>query len=361
MGEILLTYYTAQEHFEKLFEQTLRPLRYRATTPQEHRRWSEELRACLTALTGMDRMQPCPPRPRQLETVACDGYTRYKLVIDTEPDVSMPFYLLMPDGLGEGERRTAVIACHGHSSNGKESVAGVEDGGCVSRAIAHYSYAYGVELVRRGYIVLAPDARGFGERRERYDQGMEDAQRMSSSCAYLNRMAMPLGQTVTGMWTWDLMRLTDYALTRPEVNGHIACVGLSGGGLQSLWLGAMDSRIECCVVSGYFYGYSQSLLTNLNCSCNYVPHLWENVDIGDVGALLAPRPLLIETGDEDALNGKDNLGNVIPQVDVVRRAMRVFDKAENIQHDIFHGEHQWHGALAYPWLLRHTPPVREDK
>ena len=40
-----------------------------------------------------------------------------------------------------------------------------------------------------------------------------------------------------------------------------------------------------------------------NCSCNYVPHLFEHVDMGDVGALIAPRPLLVETGTHDDLNG----------------------------------------------------------
>ena len=43
-------------------------------------------------------------------------------------------------------------------------------------------------------------------------------------------MAISLGQTVMGMWLWDLMRLADYALTCDCVNGHISCVGFSGGG-----------------------------------------------------------------------------------------------------------------------------------
>lgn len=356
-----MTYSTSQAHFEELFRRTKRTHSFTAGTREEFAEWSEALRLRLAQLTGMDRMTACAPEPRHSEAVPCKGYTRHKLTMKTEQDVVMPFYLLIPDGMKADERRTAVIACHGHSSNGKESVAGVEDGGCVSRAIAHYSYRYGEALAQMGYIVFAPDARGFGERRERYDQGDEDERRMASSCEYLNKMAIPLGQTVTGMWIWDLMRLADYALSCKEVNGHIACVGLSGGGLQSLWLGALDRRIECCVESGYFYGYLESLLVRLNCSCNYVPHLWETADIGDIGALLAPRPLLIETGNRDELNGAGNLDNVVPQVDIVRRAMDVMGCPENIYHDIFDGEHRWHGDHAYEWLKLHTPPVMEAK
>ena len=74
--------------------------------------------------------------------------------------------------------------------------------------------------------------------------------------------------------------------------------------MQTLWASIFDSRICCAVISGYFYGYKEALIDgHMNCSCNYVPHLYEHVDMGDLGALLAPMPLLIETGDADPLNG----------------------------------------------------------
>lgn len=115
---------------------------------------------------------------------------------------------------------------------------------------------------------------------------------------------------------WDLMRLVDYIKTRPDCNGDkIGCIGLSGGGLQSLWLAALDDRIMFATVSGYFYGYRDSLLEmNQNCCCNYVPGLWEHVDMGDIGALIAPRALVIESGMQDHLNGRRGIVNVLEQV-----------------------------------------------
>lgn len=355
-----MKYYTAQEHFEKLFEETYRTHAFHAKTREEYHIWSADLREKLKALTGLDLMKSCPLQPEVVETEQCSGYVRKKMLIHTESDIILPFYMMIPEGLKHGEKRTAVIACHGHSSDGKEAVAGVRKIQAVSRTLDTYNYNYGEVLVKKGYVVFAPDARGFGERRERYDQGEEAEKLLSSSCSYLHVMAISLGQTVMGMWLWDLMRLTDYALSCDCVNGHISCVGLSGGGMQSLWLAAMDQRIECCVISGYFYGYLQSLLINNNCLCNYVPNLWKTADIGDIGALICPRPLLIETGDKDSLNGKDGLGNVIPQVETVRKAMALFDKEENVYHDIFEGEHQWHGDAAYRWIERHTPPRMEE-
>ena len=354
-------YYTCQEHFEKLFSETYRSHTFTAKNREEFAIWSASLRESLHELNGTKQMKPCSPRPILVESVPCEGYIRKKAVIYTEEDVQMPFYILVPEGLKEGEKRTAVIACHGHDSNGKEAVAGVRDKKAVAEAIDHYHYNYGEKLAQMGYVVFAPDARGFGERRERYDQGDEEEKIMTSSCAYLNVMAMSLGQTVTGMWLWDLMRLTDYALGCDFVNGHVACVGLSGGGLQSLWLAAMDTRIECCVISGYFYGYLQSLLINFNCLCNYVPNLWRTADIGDIGALICPRPVLIETGSKDDLNGRDGLENVLPQAEKIKQAMALFGAENCFCHDIFEGGHIWHGERAYQWLAEHVPPEMEEK
>jgi hypothetical protein len=126
---------------------------------------------------------------------------------------------------------------------------------------------------------------------------------------------------------------------------------LSGGGLQTLWTAALDERIQIAVISGYFYGFKQSLLElHNNCSCNYVPHLWEHVDIGDIASLIAPRRLLIETGDQDELNGRDGLDNVFPQIKTVEKAYRLYEKLQNLKHFIGHGAHQWFGNDVIEWL-----------
>ena len=54
----------------------------------------------------------------------------------------------------------------------------------------------------------------------------------------------------------------------------------------------MLGSILTAAISGYMYGYRDALLTlNNNCSCNYVTHLWEHLDMGDIASLIAPRPL----------------------------------------------------------------------
>ena len=126
------------------------------------------------------------------------------------------------------------------------------------------------------------------------------------------------------MYAWDLHRLIDYIETRRHCRrGAVGCAGLSGGGLQTLWAATPDDRIKCAVVSGYFCGSRAALVELHRCSCNYVPHLYEYADMGDIGALIAPRPLLISTGAQDPLNGASSVKNVKSQVAIARRAYRL--------------------------------------
>src|SRR5215213_7043688 len=334
------------------FDRESRSMQLRAQDAAALITWQNELRARLRAIIGIDTMRACPLDPQEDAPDPCDGYVRTRVVIAVEPDVRMPLYVLTPADLRPGERRPVVLAPHGHGSAGKAAVVGRADAPELVRTIAQHNYAYGLQLVRAGYIVLCPDARGFGERRE--PVMMADGDLLGSSCQVLNNMAMPLGQTVTGMWTWDLMRLIDYAATRADCDpARLACAGLSGGGAQTLWLAALDERVRCAVVSGYFYGYKDSLLRlSRNCSCNYVPGLWQLADMGDIGALLAPRPLLIETGSADELNGERGVLNVTEQLDITRPAYALLGVEDQLAHTLFEGGHRWDGSAVLPWLAR---------
>ena len=314
--------------------------------------WRSEVRKHLMSITGIDTMHATDPRPVVTESVVCDGYTRSRIEIYTEPDVVMPFYALVPDDMKSGERRPVVIAPHGHGSGGKNLTVGRSDIPAVAEAMSKFNADYAHRFAMAGLVVFGPDARAFGERREPVGQMDDEESFMTSTCTPLNHAAIALGQSLTGMWTWDLMRLLDYALSRDDCDSsRIGCAGLSGGGLQTLWLAALDDRVSAAVVSGYFYGYRDSLLDmNANCGCNYVPGLWQAVDMGDLGAMVAPRPLFIETGSRDPLNGARGLPNVLEQVRISQAAYDVCGASSNLIHDVCEGEHEWFGVMAEPWL-----------
>lgn len=340
------------EHLIKVFERDGRKLGFKAESISEYEEWKKTLKEKLFEITGLSRMEKCELMPELLESVQMDGYRRDKFLIMTEQDVWMPFYVLIPDGIKAGEKRPCIIAPHGHCSGGKYSVAGRSDIPAVKDKIEEFNYDYGVRFAGKGYITFCPDARAFGERREWMIQGDQEENFLASSCIPLNHMAVCLGRSLTGMWTWDLMRLIDYIETREDcAPDRIGCCGLSGGGLQTLWLSAMDHRIKCSVVSGYFYGYRDSLLVlSGNCGCNYIPHLWEYADMGDLGALIAPRPLLIETGDDDSLNGERGVVNVLEQLEITCKAYQLFNEEDKLYHHIFKGNHRWDGEKSFEFV-----------
>lgn len=346
------TYYTSLDRLLKVYDREAAKARFKGRDSRQFKEWKQDFHRQLEELTGITRMESCELVPELLESVQMDGYRREKLIIQTEPDVWMPFYVLMPDGLEKGRKAPCMIAPHGHCGGGKYAVAGRRDIPAVRNIIEDLNYDYGVRFAKEGFITFCPDARGFGERREWMKQSDNEDDFLTSTCIPLNHTAISLGMSLTGMWVWDLMRLVDYIQTREDCNPQqIGCGGLSGGGLQTLWLAAMDERIACAVVSGYFYGYKDSLLRlSVNCGCNYVPHLWEYTDMGDLGALIAPRPLLIQTGTRDDLNGVRGVQNVTEQFEITKRVYTLLDADDRLYHHIFEGGHVWNGEKTYPFL-----------
>lgn len=348
------TLYSTHPYLQARWKAVGRQLSFTARTKTEWLAWRRKALVKLKDLTGYDTMIRTPLRPRITEERDFRTYTRQRVEIRTEPGIVSPCFVLIPK---QGRPPyPAVLAPHGHGSGGKLSPAGCREDPRIAEKIAYYNYDYGVKFAEAGFITFCTDARGFGERRE--ELARKDV--LQQSCQWINNMAIPLGQTVAGMWAWDLHRVLDYIETRRDCDpGRIGCAGLSGGGLQTLWAAALDRRIRCAVISGYFYGYKESLLDlHGNCSCNYVPHLYENMDMGDIAALIAPRPLLIETGTRDPLNGASGVKNVRSQVRITRRAYRLLGVPRLLKHDIFEGEHRWHGVEAYPWMKLHLTTGR---
>lgn len=346
-------YYTIREHMLEFYDENSRKYAFKAKNAQEFETWKKELRAVLADLSGIARMKACSLEPQLLESENLEGHRRDKMIIQTEKDVWMTFYVLVPDGIKQGEKRVCVIAPHGHNACGKYTTAGRAEVAAIKKAIDRYNADYGLQLVKEGYVVLCPDARGTGERREMMHQGDEEEKFMSRSCNDLNNVAISLGLSLQGMFTWDLMRLVDYAEAQDVTDSNrIGCCGFSGGGSQSLWLTLMDDRIKFIIKSGSLSGYKNNLLSSSKCGCGFIPRLWEYVDTCDLAALIAPRPMLIETGSRDSGNGKKGLKEVNEQFAVIREAYRVFDAEDRLSLHIFDNVHVYNGEKTSEFLKK---------
>jgi dienelactone hydrolase len=295
--------------------------------------WRERRRARLVELLG-PMPTPVPLNAGTLESVQCDGYRRDLIVFDTEDTMSVPAYLLVPEK--RVSAGAAVLACHGHGP-GKSQAVGLEHTNAPNSD-------YALQLVQQGYVVLAPDLRCFGER---LDWNPEDHYACDTNLVHAVMAGWnPLAQNV-----WDLSCALDVLCAHPLVDpARIGMVGLSYGGTVTLFTAACDQRVAAAVVSGYFSSWKESHKMPWNmCGSQVVFGMLGRLEHEDLGALISPRPLLIETGTEDPLFP------LAAATESVRRTRIVYAHdggADRLEHDIFEGDHQWHGVAAIPFLNR---------
>jgi len=115
---------------------------------------------------------------------------------------------------------------------------------------------------------------------------------------------LSLGYTPAGVEVWNAIRAVDYLETRSEVDKRrIGLTGISGGGAMTWYTAAVDERIAAAapVCSAFTVGsQAEHWLAKGQCDCIYYhnTYAW---DFPIVGALIAPRPLLILSGQKDTI------------------------------------------------------------
>ena len=340
--------YAPLNHLREVYAQTVPTTDFAALGQTGFAQWQAALRARVAELLGGFGWPRADLAPRTLATVEKDGYTQQKVEIASEPGVRLPFYVLTPH-TGQPPY-PAVIALHGHGS-GVQEVIGEPRDERVAAHIRQCNHDYGRQLAQQGFMVFAPEQRAFGERREAEDVAQAPGQ---SSCRQASMNALLLGRTMVGMRVWDVMRLIDYAEQHAAQTGlckvdALACVGLSGGGTITTFAAAMDPRITTAVISGYFCTWQWSIMAMRHCEDNYVPGILQHAEMADVGALIAPRPLLIEAGTEDPIFPLPGVHDAHEKLAVV---YDLLGASERLALDVFEGEHQWHGTVAVDWLRR---------
>lgn len=338
--------YDPLEVFITRYREEKRLFSFEARNLREWKSWRLDFRKKLAELIGLNFFKSSELLPKKLEERNYRGYVREKIVIRSDPYTLMPAYVLVPEER-EG-RLPAVIAMHGHGY-GKEELIGVwEDGSDRVNPVSRgYQKDFALELMKRGLIVTVPDQSGFGERRVKEDIARGSEQ---SSCKQLSIWALMMGTTTMGRRVWDAMRMIDYLLTRVDVDSHkIGMMGISGGGLTTLFTSALDDRIKVTVVSGYLNTFRDSILSVDHCIDNYVPGILRYCEMYDVAALIAPRPLLIESGSKDTLFPMKATMYAYEQV---RKAYALLNAEDRIEADFFEGRHEISGRKSYDFLVK---------
>jgi cephalosporin-C deacetylase-like acetyl esterase len=232
-----------------------------------------------------------PLNARVTSVVERPGYRIEKVAFESRPRLYVTANLYVPAAAG---RHPAILGPLGHSGNGK--------------AWASYQKLFS-NLARKGYVVLAYDPFGQGERIE-YPGTRPGESALGPGGTieheYAGRRLILLGANFGLFRAWDGIRGIDYLLTRAEVDQErIGCCGQSGGGTLTQFLAALDNRIKVAVVSE---GNTENLAhANVeppgsadDAEQNIVPALAHGVDRADLLYAFAPKPLLVTVTLHDA-------------------------------------------------------------
>ena len=324
------------------------PMRFHAASAEEAGIWQDRVRSRLEEVLGFQQEPPVDFVSRKFEAVDRGAYTREKWLLQVSPAAVLPFYLLLP------KERTIptplVIAFHGHGY-GVKDIVGLWETGEERYHPEGYHMDFGVALCQRGFAVAAPEISCFGERQTQFhhlDKAL--GQSAPTTCTHTAMLASHLGGSVIGLRVSEARRLLDYLSTLEHIDtSRVGAMGISGGGMHAFFSTCLDTRIRAVVVSGYFCPFRNSIHAMFHCACNFVPGLHQFGEIYDLVGLIAPRPLLVESGSHDKIFPRAAVEDAVERTEKI---YRMWDKPELLQTDYFEGRHQISGKLAYDFLKR---------
>lgn len=337
-----------------LYEKERPAYRFQASSQDEWKTWQKSLRDAFADVLGLPRIPRLSAADSQvewLEDVQLDGYRRQRISLPICPELDSPIYILTPSDAvlvpgGSTARRPVVVAIHGHGYGSRDLVGLRPDG--VMREPGDdkgYQKDFALELVRHGFVVLVPEVVGFGDMRLSEDMKERPG---TSSCHRLTTNLEMMGLTLGGLRVFQIQKILDYLETRDDLDTRrIGCMGISGGGLVCAFAAALDDRIKASVVSGYTNTFKSSVLAIPHCIDNFFPNLVRVAEMPDLIGLIAPRPLLVESGTEDAIFPVAAVREAYAQLEKI---YGLLDAGEKLDLDLFPGDHQIGGVKAYPWL-----------
>ena len=286
-----------------------------------------EIRNELFQLLGKLPPRPKIPKVKTLSREDRGDFILEKFQFDNGAGAIVPGYILLPKN--RAKKSPAILYCHWHGGEydiGKEELFQAK----------HTPEPPGPTLVKRGYVVIAIDAYCFGERNGQGPAGPDD--KGSSGEMSASKFNLWFGRTLWGMILRDDLMALDYLASRPEVDAQrIGVTGMSMGATRSWCLMALDDRIKTGVPVACLTRY-QNLIAHDALPKHgiyyFVPGMLNHFDTEAVIALIAPRPVLFMTGDEDGGSPADGIREIEARV---KSVYQLYGGGENFQSEIYPG------------------------
>lgn len=274
------------------------------------------LRSLVRARLSIPEVREAPRASRHGE-IGREGYRIEKLALETEPGITVPALAFVP----AGSRRPLPAVIYVNSAGKAADAAPGEDMD---------------ELARAGYLVIAPDLRGWGE------SGPAPGTGGYSGMWQMTMRAVLVGKTLLGMQVYDLLSVFHYVAQRADVDANrIAVLGKANGGVAALIAAALEPRLSRVAAEGSVLSYMDIVRARIheNTTELIVPGVLRDFDLPDLARAIAPRPLWL-------VDPRTPAGTRAPREQAAAQyraagdALRVVDRGEG-----------WPVARVYaPWL-----------
>jgi len=264
-----------------------------------------------------------------------DGYTIEKVMLETYPGFYLGGNLYRPRGR-QGPF-PGIATPHGHWSYGR-----LENQPLVSVA------ARCINLARQGFVVFSYDMIGYNDTNQipHHWEGQKEA-------------LWSIGPM--GLQLWDSIRVVDFLSSLPDVDAtRIGATGASGGGTQTFLLMAVDERIKAAAPVNMISAQMQGGV------CENAPNLRAgHTDFSNmvVGALMAPRPLLLVSAGGDWT--RNTPAEEFPAIRTIYELLGVEQNVENAHVNQLHNYNELSRQAVYRFfnarLLDNNEGVDEER
>lgn len=285
--------------------------------------------------------------------------------------------LLKPEG--STGQLPGVLAFHDHGGNkyfGKRKITRTSDSRhpLIEEHQAHYyeDVAWANELAKRGYVVLVPDAFPFASRRvllkdvpEHLRDGLTDDNPenpenieayndwAASHESVMARSLFSAGTTWPGVFFAEDQQALNILAERDDVDeNRLGCGGLSGGGMRTVFMAGMDSRIKSSVCMGFMTTWKDLVVAKsfTHTWMTYVPILPNELDFPEILGLNLPNATFVQNCNEDGLF---TLSEMHIADDILREVYDKADVSDKYKCSFYPGGHKFDKPMqkdAYAWF-----------
>ena len=287
--------------------------------------WTEKataLRQQIRVANGLiPTHEPTPLNAEIFGRIEREGYSVEKVYFEPFPGFFTTGNLYRP--LGKSGPFPGIVSPHGHWSRGR--LESIKRGSIPGRCI---------NFAKQGYVIFAYDMLGYNDSGKQIEHGY--------------------GGVLEGLWGLSAMGLQlqnsissiDFLENLSDVdNERIGCTGASGGGTQAFILTAVDERIKVSAPVNMISATMQG-----GCICENAPNLRLDVSNIEIGALMAPRPLLLVSATGDWTVKTPTVE--YPAIRSIYAHFGAEDKVHQVQVDAEHNYNKESREAVYAWFAK---------